>query len=102
MQLSDFFVVAPVIAFITSIIGLFLHAIDTFFQWRAIQDKSKRYLWKKVPFLVVVFEVDTCLIAYIECEIKHKQTTWLPALWALVGISMLLSLSVEVRLPYYL
>jgi hypothetical protein len=102
MQLSDFLVVAPVIAFVTSIIGLFLHAVDTFFQWRTIQEKSERYLWKKVPFLVVVFEVDICLIAYIACEIKHKQTTWLPALWVLVGISMFLSLSVEVRLPYHL
>lgn len=101
MQAPNLPVVARVIASVFSTIAWLLHVLDTYFQWRTVRDKSKNYLWKKISFLAVVIAGDIFIIAYVECEIKEERTTWVPAWWALIGFSMLLSLSVEVRLSYH-
>jgi hypothetical protein len=98
MQIADILV----IAFIFSIIALIIHAVDTAFQWRMVQGRSKKYLWVRIPYLLAIFLGDFCLISYIEYERARERTTWLPALWALIGFSLHLSLSVEVRLSYHL
>jgi hypothetical protein len=102
MQTSDLPVATRIITFTFSIIAWLLHVVDTFFQWRTVHEKSKKYLKMKVPLLMTVIAVEIFLIAYIECDIKSERTTWLPALWALICSSMLLSLAVEARLSNHL
>jgi uncharacterized membrane protein len=90
-----------IIAYVFSIIGLLLLAVDTSFQWRTVQERSTKYLLVKIPFLVAICLCEVCLVFFIEHQMVNKGTAWSPALWALAGFSMLLSLSVEVRLSCY-
>jgi hypothetical protein len=92
MQTSDH----PVIAYALAIFVLLLHAVDRVFQWRTLKERSQKYLILQCMLLGIIGLVDASLIFYIEFEIYKQIMTWFPALWALLGLSILLSLSIGV------
>lgn len=77
---------------------LLLHAVDRFFQWRTVKNRSQKYLIIQSMILGVILLIDASLIFYIEFERSNQKTAWFPALQALLGFSILLSLSIGVRL----
>lgn len=83
----------PVIAYAFTIFVLLLHAIDRVFQ---LKERSQKYLILQCMFLGIILLVDASLIFYIEFEISKQKMTWFPALWALLGFSIVLSLSIGV------
>ncbi|KFY18115.1 hypothetical protein V492_00140 [Pseudogymnoascus sp. VKM F-4246] len=90
MQTSDH----PVISYAFTIFVLLLLAVDRVFQWRTLKERSQKYLILQTMFLGIILLVDASLIFYIEFKISKQKTTWFPALWALLGLSILLSLSI--------
>jgi uncharacterized membrane protein YidH (DUF202 family) len=91
MQSSD----NPVVAYIFAILTLLLHAADTTIQWRTSAG-SKKYLSAWIIILVIILSVEVGLLRYIELERSKQRNGYLPALWALLELSTLLSLSIEV------
>ncbi|KFY42799.1 hypothetical protein V494_02229 [Pseudogymnoascus sp. VKM F-4513 (FW-928)] len=90
MQTSDH----PIISYAFTIFVLLLLAVDRVFQWRTLKERSQKYLILQTMFLGIILLVDASLIFYIEFKISKQKTTWFPALWALLGLSILLSLSI--------
>ena len=88
----------PVITYAFTIFILLLHAVDRFFQWRTVKKISQKYFIIQSMILGVILLIDASLIFYIEFGRSRQKTTWFPALRALLGFSILLSLSTGVRL----
>jgi uncharacterized membrane protein SirB2 len=87
----------PVIIYVFTILALLLFSIDKFFQWRTVQERSRRYFILQSTFLGVILLSGAGLISFIEFEISRQRIAWLPAVWALLSLSILLSLAIEVR-----
>ncbi|KAE8440402.1 hypothetical protein EG329_008164 [Mollisiaceae sp. DMI_Dod_QoI] len=83
----------PVLAYIFAFLALFPSAIDILIQWYKVQGKSWKYLLMRVPPLVIILLVDIGLVVFIEIRRSRQKIDWLPALWALLELSIPLNLS---------
>lgn len=65
----------PVIVYVFTILSLLLFAVDKFFQWRTVQERSKKYLiFLHGTILGVVLLSDGSLICYIELALFKQRT----------------------------
>lgn len=90
------------VAYILAILTFVLQTVDTVTQY-CTRRKRSSYLPARIMLLVVIFVADVGLIIFIAVDkSKEEGARWVPAIWVLVQLSMLLGVYLEVSVaPIY-